>query len=272
MRPEAVEARDIELVAQALRARCDVEVPGRHALAGARAGRHGVGRTVRRQDLGRPDALERGRELIGFDFGEPQRAACEVQPCKADVHRDAALVVARAHREQVNVVLVGQQRGIGQRAGRDDAHDLALDGALRRGGIADLLADRDRFAHFHELRKILLDRVMRYAGHLDRRAGGGTALREGQVEQACGFLRVFEEQLVEVAHPVEDKRVGMVGLDAEVLLHHRGMVAKSGFCKLLFSFRNFLHVLIHQGFPSVSGASLSNFPVSRHLAKFPSSA
>jgi hypothetical protein len=46
------------------------------------------------------------------------------------------------------------------------------------------------------------------------------------------------------------------------------VVAQSGFCKSLFCFCNFLHILIHQGIPSNWGASLSNFPMSRHLAKF----
>ncbi|EDT39106.1 hypothetical protein BamMEX5DRAFT_5104 [Burkholderia ambifaria MEX-5] len=226
MRAEAVEAGDVELVAQALRARSDVEVPSRHTLDRACACGRRVGCAVRRQDLGWPDAFERGAELVGFDFGEPQCAAREVQPREADVDRDATLVVARAHRKQVDVVLVGQQGGIGQRAGRDDAHDLALDRPLRRGRVADLLADRDRFAHLHELRQILFDRVVRDAGHLDRRAGRCAALRERQVEQAGGFLRVFEEQFVEVAHPVEDERVGVIGLDAQVLLHHRGVASK----------------------------------------------
>ena len=139
-RTETVEARDIELVAQALRARRDVECHAGTRLLAPR--RHGIGRAVRRQDLGRPDAFERGRELVGFDFGEPQCAAGEVQPCKADVHRDAALVVARASR-------AGKRRSC-----RSSAASVSVPGvtrarpcarrALRRGGIADLLADRDR--------------------------------------------------------------------------------------------------------------------------------
>jgi hypothetical protein len=36
-----------------------------------------------------------------------------------------------------------------------------------------------------------------------------------------GALGVFEEQLVEVAHAVEQQHVRMLGLDAQVLLHHR---------------------------------------------------
>jgi predicted glycosyl hydrolase (DUF1957 family) len=40
------------------------------------------------------------------------------------------------------------------------------------------------------------------------------------VEQPRRFLRVVEEQLVEVAHPVEEQDVWVLGLDAQVLLHH----------------------------------------------------
>ena len=40
------------------------------------------------------------------------------------------------------------------------------------------------------------------------------------VEQAARLAGVVVEQLVEIAHPVEDERVGELGLDAPVLLHH----------------------------------------------------
>ncbi len=214
LRAEAVEACDFELIAEALRARRDIEVPRGHARDRAHAGRHRFDRAVGRENLGGPDTLERRAELIRRELGEPQRAAREIEPGEADVRRDAAFVVADAQREQKHVALVGQQRGVGQRARRHDAHDLALDGAFRRRGVADLFADRRRFAEFHELREVLLDRVMRHARHLDRRAGGCAALRERQVEQTRGFFRVFEEELVEVAHPVEHERVGVLRLDA----------------------------------------------------------
>ena len=38
---------------------------------------------------------------------------------------------------------------------------------------------------------------------------------------ARGALRVVVEDLVEVAHPIEQQRVGVLRLDAQVLLHHR---------------------------------------------------
>ena len=62
----------------------------------------------------------------------------------------------------------------------------------------------------HELGEVLLDRVTRHARHLDRRAGRGAARGEGDVEQPRGALGVVVEQLVEVAHPVEEQDVRML--------------------------------------------------------------
>ena len=38
------------------------------------------------------------------------------------------------------------------------------------------------------------------------------------------FLGVVVEQLVEIPHPVEHQDVGVLALDAQVLLHHRGVL------------------------------------------------
>ena len=51
-------------------------------------------------------------------------------------------------------------------------------------------------------------------------AGALSTRRERDVEQAVRLARVVEEQLVEIAHPVEHQRVRKLGLDAAVLLHH----------------------------------------------------
>ena len=102
---------------------------------------------------------------------------------------------------------VVEQRLVGQRAGRDDAHDLALDRALRVAGIADLLADRDRLAQLHQPREIALGRVDGHAGHRDRRAGR-TAPRCVSVmsSERAAAARVVVEELVEIAHAVEEER------------------------------------------------------------------
>jgi hypothetical protein len=61
------------------------------------------------------------------------------------------------------------------------------------------------------------------ARHHDRLAGRLAAPRQRDLEQARGLLGVVPEQLVEVAHAVEQQRVGVPGLEGEVLLHHGGV-------------------------------------------------
>jgi len=46
----------------------------------------------------------------------------------------------------------------------------------------------------------------------------------GDVEQRGRPARVIEEQLIEIPHPIEKQDVGMLALDAQILLHHRGVL------------------------------------------------
>jgi hypothetical protein len=59
-------------------------------------------------------------------------------------------------------------------------------------------------------------------------ACGGAALGERDVEKLRGAARVVVEHLVEIAHPVEQQDVGMLSLDAQILLHHGGVVLRDG--------------------------------------------
>ena len=47
------------------------------------------------------------------------------------------------------------------------------------------------------------------------------ALGEHDAERARGDFGVVEEQLVEIAHPVEQEAIRIGGLDLDILLHHR---------------------------------------------------
>ena len=66
-----------------------------------------------------------------------------------------------------------------------------------------------------------------HAGHRNRRAGRGTACRERDVEQTRRALGIAIEQLVKIPHAIEQQDVAMIarhlGLEREVLLHHRGV-------------------------------------------------
>jgi hypothetical protein len=136
--------------------------------------------------------------------------------------------------QQRRVGLVVEQRRVGEGAGRDDARHRALHRPLGGARVAHLLGNHHRFAQLDEPRQVLLDRVVRHPGHLDRLAGGRAAGGQRDVHQPRGLLGVLEEQLVEVAHAVEEEGVGVVLLDAQVLLHHRGVLRDRVTRKVLF--------------------------------------
>ena len=194
--------------------------------AGKRARRHAAVGVARRRavgdkQLGDVEALERARRSrpagTSVSVNWPDARLSHAMPvrCRARIHRDEQAVALRL-----------EQIGIGHRARRDDAQHLALDRPLARRRIADLLADRDRFAELHELREVAVDGVVGHAGHRDRRAGRLPARRQRDVEEPRGALRVVVEELVEIAHPVEEQLVRMLRLGAEVLLHHRRVAGR----------------------------------------------
>ena len=184
-------------------------------------------RAVRDEELRDVEALERAGGFGGGHFGQRELARREIEPC------DPGPVPARIHGDEQAVALGLEQVGIGDRARRDDAQHLALDRPFARRRVADLLADRDRFAQLHELREVTVDRVVRHAGHRDGRACRLAARRQRDVEKPGRALRVVEEELVEIAHPVEEQLVRMLRLRAEVLLHHRRVLRRQVFAILL---------------------------------------
>ena len=113
---------------------------------------------------------------------------------------------------------------LGERARRDQPHHVAPDHRLspalaRFGRVLHLLADRDAVADAISVGDIL--------GALDRHRTSGcraemlAALGQHDVERARGALRVGEEHLVEIAHPVEQQAIRIGPLDLEILFHHR---------------------------------------------------
>ncbi len=141
----------------------ELELPRRQALQrGRRSVQKIGGRLLGDQDLRGSDALELRAGVGDGRFHHREAARGERQPGEA---QRAAVPVQR---EEHVVALFLEQRRVGQRAGRDDARDLALDRALGRGRIADLLADGDRLAELHQPRQVLVHRVVGHAGHLDR--------------------------------------------------------------------------------------------------------
>ncbi len=143
------------------------------------------------------------------------------RPPARSIHARPYPILAGGDREQQIVAAFLEQRLVGHRPRRDDTHHPALDQTLRQRRIADLFADRHRLAEFHEFGQITFDRVIRHAGHRNRRASRCTALGQRDIEQARGLARIVVEQLVEIAHAEKQQRLRMLGLGAQVLAHQR---------------------------------------------------
>src|SRR3977135_1117661 len=120
----------------------------------------------------------------------------------------------------------GEQRGLGQRAGRHEADDVALHHALCPalsclGGVFELLAHRDAVAGRDEAMGIFVGAMHRHAATRNSAAQMLAALGEHDAERTRGDLGVLEEQLVEIAHPVEQEAIRIGGLDLDELLDDR---------------------------------------------------
>ena len=136
--------------------------------------------------------------------------------------RDAGAMLARVDGDEQAVALGVEQVRIGHRARRDDAQHLALDGSLAGRRVADLLADRDRLAQLHQLargsRSTAWNGTPAIGIGAPAEAPRAVSVMSRSLRRALG---VVVEQLVEIAHAVEQELVRMLRLDAKVLLHHR---------------------------------------------------
>jgi hypothetical protein len=120
------------------------------------------------------------------------------------------------HRQQHRFGFVAQQFHVGQRAGRDHPHHLALDRPLA-GDLAHLLANCHRFAQLDEPGQVGVHRVKRHTRHHHRLPGRLAALGQGDVDEAGGFFSIGVKQLVKIAHAVKQQGVGVISFEAEIL-------------------------------------------------------
>lgn len=151
------------------------------------------------------------RRQLGFEFAALQRCP-----------RDSDVFFVYIYRRDAVSFLVFQKRRVGQRAGRNDAHDFALHRPFARADFAHLFAHRHAFAHLHQPRQILLRRVKRHARHLNRHAVHLPARGQSDIQQLRRLHRVIQKQFVKIAHTVKHQLVGVLRFDGEILLHHRG--------------------------------------------------
>ncbi len=137
---EAGEVARAELAGEQALAAVGVEVPDRPAGQPVRARQaRRQGEVLGQQQLGGAQALElAGEGLYACELLHREAPAAEVED------REAVAAARLAQRGEQVVAAFLEQRLVGDGPRGDDAHDAALDRALARGRIADLLADRDR--------------------------------------------------------------------------------------------------------------------------------
>ena len=148
------------------------------------------------------DAGEFAGEGVARGFAGSQIAGGDV-----GVGQTARVAIANRHRQ----VVVGfglQPVLIDDRAGGDDASDLALDEAT--ADLSDLLADGDAQAGLDEATDVGGGGVVGDAAHGHPVAFAELARGEDDLEDGGGAFGVFVEHLVEVAEAKEQDRVGLL--------------------------------------------------------------
>ena len=233
---EAAEVAGAELFAQGPLPTVRVEVPGRTAgQAPVQAPLQTQGlrqaAVLGQQDLGGPQAHQFApQRLQGLDLQDREAPTRQLQggqtvagPSCVRIAALIAMDVLGNGDQQVLLALV-EQGLVGQGPRCDDAAHLPLDRSLGLGRVTDLLADGHRDPLAHQPGQVALGRMIRHPGHRDRLSGRGPTLGEGDVQQCGRALRVLVEQFVEVAHAEEQQHPRVLRLEAQVLLHHRGVL------------------------------------------------
>ena len=98
------------------------------------------------------------------------------------------------------------------------------------GRILGLFADSHPVAEGNQLLEIVVGGMDGHAAHRDVVAQVLAALGQRDAERTRRRHRVVEEQLVEIAHPVEQQAVWVRCLDLDILFHHRRRPGDGGIC------------------------------------------
>ena len=121
------------------------------------------------------------------------------------------------------ILLRVENRRVQNGAGRDDAHDFALDNAFRGARVFDLLADGDAEALPNHARQVGVNGMIRHAAERDagrRRAAVPRSQRD--LQGFRGDFSVLEKHFVKIPHAEKEDRVGVFRLNPAVLLQKRG--------------------------------------------------
>ena len=174
----------------------------------------------RHQDLAGGEAGEHRAEAGSRTGRDAEAAGGDIDP------GEGALAADLGEGRQIVVAPGLEQAVLGQGARGDEAHHPAVDDGFRPalaglGRVLHLLADGDAEALADQREEIGLGRMDRHPAHRDVLSEMLAALGQGDVERGARGFGIREEQLVEIAHAIEQERVRVVGLDGVVLGHHR---------------------------------------------------
>ena len=175
------------------------------------------------QQLCRAQAFQLGqhRRFCG-DFEHGKATAAHIQSRNAEVASGGSECYQQ-------IVSTGLQQGfIAHSAWGHHPHHLAFHWPFTGSGIADLFADGHRNALAHQFSEISLGGVIGHSCHRDRLAGGFAPCGQGYIKHPRRGFSVVEEEFVEIPHAVEHQLVRVLCFDAQVLLHHRGVLIEKG--------------------------------------------
>ena len=155
-------------------------------------------------------------------FGRAELARGQIQQRHAEPGDAGGRRVLWRDRHQERRLARIQEAGVREGAGRDDAHDLALDEALGLPRVFDLIADRDAESLLHEARDVGVDGVVGDAAHRNAAAVGVLRTRrQRDLEGTRGHERVLIEHLVEIPHAEQQDRIAILLLGVQILPHRR---------------------------------------------------
>jgi len=172
------------------------------------------------QNLARGEPRKFGRKPY-------QRAGHHPKLARRDIHPRQRCIVAHISPGGKKVVPPRvQQAFLGQRAGRDQPHDLpryhrfgAAPPCLSR--VLHLLGNRHTKTLADQREKIALGGMNRHAAHRNILPKVLPALGERDIERGRSCNGIIEKHLIKIAHAVEQQGAGVGGLDFKILRHHR---------------------------------------------------
>ena len=219
---EALEALYLELVGEALLGGVLHEGPLVQAgdVIVAEALLDGAEHVALDHQFARLQGTQQGADVVDAALGHLEGAGGHVQEGGA-----AALSLEGQPGQVVVLLLVQHPLAEGDARG-EDFRDPALDElVLHERRVLQLVADGHLVAAAHEFLEVALDGVVGEAGHGRVALVAVGAAREHESEHLAHEHGIVGVGLIEVPDTVQEDRLGVLGLDAEILLQHRGIFA-----------------------------------------------